>query len=110
MIEGDTLVISQLGLDQNETETMEHIIRQMENERGLDRSAAIADMRYSFIQKVCDETVTKPRESRERLRSEKIDRYRENFLRKTRKELTDFQFPLTIFISTTRKTLLTKTL
>ena len=54
---------------------MEHIIRQMENERGLDRSAAIADMRYSFIQKVCDETVTKPRESRERLRSEKIDRY-----------------------------------
>ena len=75
VIEGDTLVISQLGLDQNETETMEHIIRQMENERGLDRSAAIADMRYSFIQKVCDETVTKPRESRERLRSEKIDRY-----------------------------------
>ena len=75
MIEGDSLVISQLGLDQNETETMEHIIRQMENERGLDRSAAIADMRYSFIQKVCDETVTKPRESRERLRSEKIDRY-----------------------------------
>ena len=75
MIEGDSLVISQLGLDQNETETMEHIIKQMENERGLDRSAAIADMRYSFIQKVCDETVTKPRESRERLRSEKIDRY-----------------------------------
>ena len=75
VIEGDSLVISQLGLDQNETETMEHIIRQMENERGLDRSAAIADMRYSFIQKVCDETVTKPRESRERLRSEKIDRY-----------------------------------
>jgi ferrous iron transport protein B len=54
---------------------MEHIVRQMENERGLDRSAAIADMRYSFIQRVCDETVTKPRESRERLRSEKIDRY-----------------------------------
>ena len=75
VIEGDSLVISQLGLDQNETETMEHIIKQMENERGLDRSAAIADMRYSFIQKVCDETVTKPRESRERLRSEKIDRY-----------------------------------
>ena len=75
VIEGDSLIISQLGLDQNETETMEHIVRQMENERGLDRSAAIADMRYSFIQKVCDETVTKPRESRERLRSEKIDRY-----------------------------------
>ncbi len=75
VIEGDSLIISQLGLDQNETETMEHIVRQMENERGLDRSAAIADMRYSFIQRVCDETVTKPRESRERLRSEKIDRY-----------------------------------
>ena len=75
VIEGDPLIISQLGLDQNETETMEHIVRQMENERGLDRSAAIADMRYSFIQRVCDETVTKPRESRERLRSEKIDRY-----------------------------------
>ena len=75
VIEGDPLIISQLGLDQNETETMEHIVRQMENERGLDRSAAIADMRYSFIRKVCEETVTKPRESRERLRSEKIDRY-----------------------------------
>ncbi len=75
VIEGDPLIISQLGLDQNETETMEHIVRQMENERGLDRSAAIADMRYSFIQRVCDETVTKPKESRERLRSEKIDRY-----------------------------------
>ena len=75
VIEGDRLILSQLKLDQNETETMEHIIKQMENERGLDRSAAIADMRYSFIQKVCEETVSKPKESKERSRSEKIDRY-----------------------------------
>ncbi len=74
VIEGDDLIISQLELDPNEIETMEHIVRQMETERGLDRSAAIADMRFAFIQKVCDQTVKKPRESRERIRSEKIDR------------------------------------
>ena len=75
VIEGDELVLSQLRLDQNETETIEHIVLQMESERGLDRSAAIADMRFSFIQKVCAQTVKKPRESKERLRSEKLDRF-----------------------------------
>ena len=75
VIEGDPLIVEQLQLDQNESETMEHIITQMENERGLDRSAAIADMRFSFIQKVCEQTVRKPVESRERIRSEKIDRF-----------------------------------
>ena len=52
---------------------LEHIICQMETERGLDRAAAIADMRFDFIEKVCDETVVKPKESKEHLRSEKID-------------------------------------
>jgi len=75
VIEGDSLILSQLMLDQNETETMEHIIVQMEAERGLDRAAAMADMRFDFIQKVCGETVVKPRESRERRRSERIDRF-----------------------------------
>ena len=75
VIEGDQLVIEKLGLDKNEQETIEHIVKQMEDERGLDRSAAIADMRYSFIQKVCDETISRPNESRERIRSERIDRF-----------------------------------
>ncbi len=74
VIEGDALVMSQLKLDQNERETVEHIVLQMEKERGLDRSAAIADMRYSFIMRVCEYCVKKPRESRESIRSEKIDR------------------------------------
>ena len=75
VIEGDSLVISQLKLDQNELETMEHIVLQMEKERKLDRSASIADMRFAFIQKVCEQTVKKPHESKERIRSEKIDRF-----------------------------------
>ena len=74
VIEGDPIVLDQLVLDQNETEMIGHIILQMENERGLDRSAAMADMRFSFIQRVCAQTVRKPHESRERARSEKIDR------------------------------------
>ena len=74
LIEGDPLVARQLMLDQNETEMVEHIILQMETERGLDRSAAIADMRFSFISKVCQATVRKPVESRERQRSERLDR------------------------------------
>ena len=74
LIEGDSLVLNQLQLDQNELETLEHIICQMETERGLDRSASIADMRFSFIQKICKLTVKKPRESRERVRSQKLDR------------------------------------
>lgn len=75
VIEGDPIVIRSLGLDQNEKETIEHIVLQMEEERGLDRSAAIADMRFAFIQKVCEQTVRKPHESKERLRSEKLDRF-----------------------------------
>ena len=74
LAEGDTLVCEGLGLDQNEREMMEHIIAQMETERGLDSSAAMADMRFCFIQKVCEESVTKPRESKEHVRSRKIDR------------------------------------
>ncbi|MBR6526667.1 MAG: ferrous iron transport protein B [Lachnospiraceae bacterium] len=74
LVEGDELVMEQLKLDQNEKETLEHIICQMEKERGLDRSAAMADMRFRFISKVCSQTVTKPHESKERLRSEKIDK------------------------------------
>ncbi len=75
VIEGDPMVIEQLQLDQNEKEMMEHIILQMEHERGLDRSAAIADMRFTFIQNVCEKTVRKPKESKERRRSELIDRF-----------------------------------
>ena len=74
LIEGDSLIASQLNLDQNETEMLEHIVLQMEKERGLDRSAAIADMRFEYIGKVCDACVVKPRESREHLRSQRIDR------------------------------------
>jgi len=74
VIEGDSLILSQLLLDENEKEMIQHIVVQMEAERKLDRSAAIADMRFAFIQKVCDRTVKKPRQSKERLRSEKIDR------------------------------------
>ncbi|MDY5482593.1 MAG: FeoB small GTPase domain-containing protein, partial [Clostridium sp.] len=73
LAEGDALIEERLKLDQNEKETLEHIVRQMENERGLDRSAAIADMRFGFIEKICQETVVKPRESKEHARSVKID-------------------------------------
>ncbi len=75
LIEGDSMVEQQLQLEPNEAEMVEHIILQMEKERGLDRSASIADMRFSFIHRVCESTVRKPAESRERLRSEKIDRF-----------------------------------
>ena len=73
-IEGDALILEQLALDQNEKEMLEHIVLQMEIERGLDRNAAIADMRFSFIEKVCRQTVVKPKESKEHIRSQKIDR------------------------------------
>lgn len=74
LAEGDTMILDRLNLDDNEKEALEHIICQMEKERGLDRAAAIADMRYQFITKVCRETVVKPKESKEHIRSEKIDR------------------------------------
>ena len=75
LVEGDHRVLEALALDQNEREMLEHIILQMETERGLDRSAAIADMRFSFIQELVDATVVKPHESREHLRSQRIDRF-----------------------------------
>lgn len=74
LVEGDELVLSALKLTKNEQETLEHIILQMEAERGLDRSAAMADMRFSFIKKLCSSSVIKPRESREHKRSRKIDK------------------------------------
>ena len=74
VVEGDKLVLDQLGLSQAENEMLEHIIRQMERESGFDRNAAIADMRFSYIRKVCEQTVVKPKESREHRRSVKIDR------------------------------------
>lgn len=73
VVEGDMEIIRQLQLTENELETIEHIITQMEEERGLDRSAAIADMRYSFIRHVCQQTVVKPHESKEYIRSQKMD-------------------------------------
>ncbi len=74
VIEGDTLIIKQLNLDQNELEMIEHVVVQMENEGKMDRSAAIADMRFDFIERVCEQTVKKPQESKERRRSEKLDK------------------------------------
>ena len=71
---GDQLLMDSLNLDQNEKEMLEHIVKQMETERGLDRAAAIAHMRFDFIEKVCDETVVKAKESKEHLRSMKIDK------------------------------------
>ena len=73
-IEGDKLILDHLKLDENETQMLEHIVQQMETERELDRNAAIADMRFDFIEGLCDRTVVKPKESKERIRSEKIDR------------------------------------
>ncbi|MDD7201169.1 MAG: ferrous iron transport protein B [Sphaerochaetaceae bacterium] len=75
VVEGDHLVINALGLDQNEKEMIEHIIKQMEDERGLDRAAAMADMRYDFIRGICSETVVRTHASKSRQRSEKIDRF-----------------------------------
>jgi len=74
LVEGDELILEKLGLDDNEKDMLEHIIVQLEKERGLDRSAAMADMRFSYIMKVCDTCVTKPVESKEHHRSQKIDK------------------------------------
>ncbi len=74
IVEGDTEIIKSLELSQEDIDAIEHIVEQMEKERGLDRSAAIADMRFSFIRKLCAKTVVKPRESREYIRSRRIDR------------------------------------
>ncbi len=74
LVEGDPLVTEALNLSENEKATVEHIITQMETERGLDRAAAIADMRFGFIRRLCDQAVVHPRESREHSRSRKLDR------------------------------------
>lgn len=74
LVEGDALVTEALRLSENEREMVEHIVVQMESERGLDRAAAIADMRFDFIQRLCSRTVVRPRESREHIRSRRIDR------------------------------------
>ena len=74
VIEGDPHIIRQLELDENEREAIEHLVLQMEHERGLDRNAAIADMRFSYIMRACSASVTKPTESREHIRSRRIDK------------------------------------
>ncbi len=74
VVEGDRLILEQLHLEKNELDMIEHIIAQMETEGDLDRSAAIAQMRFTFIDKVCRQTVVKPKESREHMRSQNIDR------------------------------------
>ncbi|WP_352403436.1 ferrous iron transport protein B [Kandleria vitulina] len=74
LIEGDKLIEEALQLDDNEKETIDHIVLQMEKERGLDKNASIADMRFGFIMKVCKKAVVKPHVSKEHLRSESIDR------------------------------------
>ena len=75
LVEGDQRIEAALKLDQNEKEIIEHIILQMEQERGLDRAAAIADMRFHFIHQLVEQTVVKPRQSKEQLRSAQIDRF-----------------------------------
>ena len=74
LAEGDQMILDKLKLDQNEKEMLQHIICQMEEERGMDQAAAIADMRFAFIQQICEATVVKPHESKEHARSVKIDR------------------------------------
>lgn len=74
LVEGDKIVLKALQLSQNEKETLEHLILQMEEERGLDRAAAMADMRFTFIKRLCSKTVVKPDESKEYKRSRRIDK------------------------------------
>ena len=74
LIEGDDTVLEALNLSQNEKETLEHLIVQMEEERGLDRAAAMAEMRFSFIKRLCQQTVVKPKESKEYQRSRRLDK------------------------------------
>ncbi|MCQ2509757.1 MAG: ferrous iron transport protein B [Lachnospiraceae bacterium] len=73
VVEGDPLIMEQLKLELNEKQMLEHVIKQMEHEGGMDRAAAIADMRFDFIERVCEASVVKPKTSKERVRSEKID-------------------------------------
>ena len=75
LVEGDNIVLEALQLSQNEKETLEHLIVQMEEERGLDRAAAMAEMRFAFIKKLCEKTVVKPKESKEYQRSRRLDKY-----------------------------------
>ncbi|MCQ2284754.1 MAG: ferrous iron transport protein B [Bacteroidales bacterium] len=75
LVDGDEEILESLQLDQNEKEMLEHILLQMEEERGMDRSAAMSDMRYAFIDELCANTIVKPVESKERIRSRKIDEF-----------------------------------
>ncbi len=75
LLEGDNIILEKLNLSQNEKDTLEHIVITMEEESGLDRAAAVADMRFSFIENLCSKTVVKPKESKEHARSQKIDKY-----------------------------------
>ena len=74
LVEGDPEITSLLNINKNEQDMIEHSITEMEQESGLDRNAALADMRYTFIENLCKETVVKPKESKEHIRSVKIDR------------------------------------
>ena len=74
LVEGDNLVLEKLRLDQNEKEMLDHIIVQLETESGMDRNAALANMRFTFIDRICRESVVKPHESREHKRSREIDK------------------------------------
>ena len=74
LVEGDSLILEALKLSENEKEMIEHIVLQMEEESGIDRAAAIADMRFSFINDVCEKAVVKPKESKEHIRSQKLDK------------------------------------
>lgn len=74
LVEGDSMIEDALKLTENEQHTVEHILKQMEDERGLDRAAAIADMRFGFIKQLCEQTIVKPKRSKEHVRSEAIDR------------------------------------
>ncbi len=73
LIEGDDIILEKLKLDQNERELLEHIILQLEKESGMDRNAALANMRFAFIDKVCNATVVRPKESKEHIRSQSMD-------------------------------------
>lgn len=74
LVEGDSIILERLHLDKNEEETLEHIISQMETESGMDREAALSNMRFAFIEKICSAVVVKPKESREHIRSRNIDK------------------------------------
>ena len=92
LVEGDPRIEEALKLDQNEKEMIEHIILQMEQERGLDRAAAIADMRFHFIHQLVNQTVVKPHQSKEQLRSARIDRFLTGNIRRFRRSWASWRW------------------